>query len=217
VIPRRPYTLAVADSSEPTPSAPRGRDSFDAYYAGVPPWDIGRPQSAFARLDDEGLIVGRVLDVGCGTGEHTLMVAGRPGDAPTGVDSSIVAIEIARRKARERGLDARFLVADALALPALGETFDTVLDCGLFHLFDDDDRLLFAKGLALVTRPGGAYYLLGFSDEVGGDVGPRRVSTAEIEATFVDQWRIRFIEPATIETTMSDDGVAAWVAGIVRA
>src|ERR1700674_5502456 len=85
------YTGVVTDSAPPTPSAPHGRGDFDAIYASTPPWDIGRPQPAFARLDEQGKIVGRVLDVGCGTGEHTLMVAGRPGDAPTGIDSSKVA------------------------------------------------------------------------------------------------------------------------------
>jgi ubiquinone/menaquinone biosynthesis C-methylase UbiE len=206
----------VADAAPPTPPAPRGRDNFDAFYVSTPPWDIGRPQPAFARLDDDGKIVGRVLDVGCGTGEHTLMVAGRPGGAPTGIDSSTVAIEIAERKASERGLEARFLVADALDLPTLGQTFDTVLDCGLFHLFTDDDRAIFARGLARVMESGATYYVLCFSDEFSGDIGPRRVSRAELEATFVDEWIIRFIERARIETTRSDLFVPAWLAGVER-
>ena len=50
---------------------------FDAAYSGTPPWDIGRPQPAFLALAEAGALRGRVLDVGCGTGEHTLMAAGR--------------------------------------------------------------------------------------------------------------------------------------------
>jgi hypothetical protein len=38
-------------------------------------------------------------------------------------------------KARDRGLAARFLRQDARRLGELGESFDTVLDCGLFHIF----------------------------------------------------------------------------------
>src|SRR6266581_2749802 len=45
----------------------------EVYAASAPPWDIGRPQPAFARLAEQGLLSGRVLDSGCGTGEQTLL------------------------------------------------------------------------------------------------------------------------------------------------
>ncbi len=48
---------------------------FDNAYEGVPTWDIGRPQGAVTRLAAAGLIVGSVVDVGCGTGENALHVA----------------------------------------------------------------------------------------------------------------------------------------------
>jgi SAM-dependent methyltransferase len=102
-------------------------------YASPPPWDLGRPQSAFLELAEQGAISGRVLDVGCGTGEHVLMCAGR-GLPATGIDLAVPALEVAREKARERGLDARFLCHDALRVAELAESFDTVLDCGLFHM-----------------------------------------------------------------------------------
>ena len=55
--------------------------SWDAAYTGsVPaPWDIGRPQPAFLRLAESALLTGRVLDAGCGTGEHALLVDRQPG------------------------------------------------------------------------------------------------------------------------------------------
>ncbi len=102
---------------------------WDAVYvAGTPPpWDIGRPQPAFVRLADSGLLCGRVLDVGCGTGEHTLLAAAHGADA-VGADVSPSAIEQARGKAAERGVNARFEVADTLNLGQLRMTFDTVID-----------------------------------------------------------------------------------------
>src|SRR5438552_18600546 len=84
---------------------------FDAFYAGAPPWDIGRPQPAFLRLAEAGVVRGRVLDVGCGTGEHALMAASRGLEA-TGIDLSPTAIGLAEGKAKTRNLRVRFLIWD---------------------------------------------------------------------------------------------------------
>jgi SAM-dependent methyltransferase len=198
------------------PVRTRGADEFDALYASTPPWDIGRPQQAFQRLADTGQLRGRVLDVGCGTGEHALMAAGL-GLETTGVDAAPTAISIARRKAQERALTVRFLVADALELPALGTLFETVIDCGLFHIFDDGDRTRYVDSLRAAIRPGGRYHMLCFSDRQPGDWGPRRIHTEEIEAAFADGWRIDSIEAANLEVTITDTGAVAWLAAITRA
>jgi 2-polyprenyl-3-methyl-5-hydroxy-6-metoxy-1,4-benzoquinol methylase len=113
---------------------PQAEDFESLYLQGVPPWDIGRPQPPFAELARRGGLGGRVLDAGCGTGEHALMAAALGLEA-TGFDVAASAIAIANTKARDRGLEARFLELNALALSSLGEQFDTVLDCGLFHVF----------------------------------------------------------------------------------
>jgi len=194
---------------------PRRTEDFDALYAGTPPWDIGRPQPAFLALAQEGAIGGRVLDVGCGTGEHVLMAAGLGLDA-TGVDAAATAIDAARGKARDRGLTARFLVWDALRLAGLGELFDTVLDSGLFHVFQDDDRPRFVDGLRAVIRPGGRYLMLCFSDRQPGVWGPRRLTKAEIRASFDDGWRVDSIEPARFDVTIDPNGALAWLATITR-
>jgi SAM-dependent methyltransferase len=75
---------------------PRRPEDFDALYAGTPPRDIGRPQPAFLALAEAGELRGRVLDVGCGTGEHALLAA-RLGLEATGVDVAAAAIAAATR------------------------------------------------------------------------------------------------------------------------
>src|SRR5215475_14004466 len=165
--------------------------SWDDSYTGAapPPWDIGRPQRAFVRLADEGRLSGRVLDSGCGTGEHALLAASR-GAEVTGIDVAPTAIERARAKAAERGLPARFEVADALDLEHLGSTFDTVIDSGAFHVFDDEDRARYVANLAAVLRSGGVCYLMCFSDRQPGDWGPRRVRADELCAAFSENWAV---------------------------
>ena len=189
---------------------------FDAIYeGGTAPWDIGRPQPAFARLAETGELGGRVLDVGCGTGEHALMAAGRGLEA-TGIDSAPTAIRLAREKATRRSVDARFEVWDAVDLPAFGEQFDSVLDCGLFHVFDDDDQTRLVASLTAVVVPGGRYFLLCFSDKEPGDWGPRRVRRDELRHCFADGWRIDSVEDAVIEITLRPEGARAWLAAFTR-
>src|SRR5438093_520153 len=112
---------------------------FDSAYEGAPPWDIGRPQEVVVRLYERGGFSGHVLDAGCGTGKNSLFLASKCLDV-LGIDRIPAAIERAIAKAAERGIKAEFQVADALNLAALGRTFDTVLDAGLFHVFSDADR-----------------------------------------------------------------------------
>jgi ubiquinone/menaquinone biosynthesis C-methylase UbiE len=204
----------MVERPHPSPDTPAPHDLEDL-YASSPPWDIGRPQPAFRALADAGAIRGRVLDVGCGTGEHALMAAGL-GLNVTGVDLAVNALHTAERKARDRGLKARFLHQDARRLADLGESFDTVLDCGLFHVFTLEDRGAFADGLRSAVRPGGRYFMLGFSDRQSGDSGPHRLTREDITAAFAEGWRADFIEPATIEVTTSPEGVRAWLAAFTR-
>ncbi len=151
-------------SPPPEGGPPHPPHDFDAIYAvGTPAWDIGRPQPAFDHLATAGKLVGRVLDVGCGTGEHALMAASLGYEAVR-VDMSVRAIELAKTKVTERGEDVRFVVADALRLVDLGEQFDTVLDCGLFHVLDDGKRERYVGSLAEVVPQGGRYHMLCFSD-----------------------------------------------------
>ncbi len=146
-------------------SAVPDRSTFEALYAGQPPWDIGRPQPVFLGVADR--ITGSVLDAGCGTGENALYLAGR-GHQVTGIDFLEEPIRRARQKAAERGLAAAFLVRDALTLQGWAERFDGVIDSGLFHVFDDQDRHRYVEGLATVLKPGGRLFLMCFSDEEPG-------------------------------------------------
>ena len=190
----------------------------DSYTGDAPaPWDIGRPQPAFVRLADEGRLTGRLLDAGCGSGENALLAAGRGADV-TGIDIAPTAIARARAKASERGLTARFEVADALDLGRLGLTVDTVIDSGVFHVFDDDDRARYVASLAGALRPAGVCYLMCFSDRQPGTWGPRRVRADELRAAFGDGWAVESITADVFEINPVQGAtqVQAWLAVIRR-
>jgi cyclopropane fatty-acyl-phospholipid synthase-like methyltransferase len=190
------------------------RSTFEAMYAGQAPWDIGKPQKPFMDVADR--ITGTVLDAGCGTGDTALFLAGR-GCKVTGIDFLDVPIQRTKRKAAERGVQATFLVKDALKLKDWTERFDNVIDSGLFHVFSDEDRPRYVEGLATVLRPGGRLFLMCFSDEEPGTQGPRRVSKKELHAAFAEGWGIESIEPVQVEVrpdlkdmTFSEGGPKAW-------
>ncbi len=188
---------------------------FNSAYEGTPPWDIGRPQKEFIRLAKEEEISGRVLDAGCGTGENALYLA-RIGFEVWGIDASPTAIKKAKEKAKKRGITVNFLVFDALKLQLLKAKFDTIMDCGLFHVFSDKERPIYATSLSSALNPGGKYFMLCFSEHEPGSCGPRRVTQAEIRAAFRKGWKINYIREAEFETTFDAEGVKAWLSSVTR-
>lgn len=188
--------------------------TFDEAYDATPPWEIGRPQPALAKLFDSGEVSGSVLDAGCGTGELTLLAASR-GLPATGVDSSPKAIAIARARATARDIHgARFEVGDVLDLSFLGARFDTVLDSGVLHVFDDGARGRYVESIRRVLNTGGRYHMLVFSDAQPGTWGPRRVRRDEFEDIFADGWQLLRVESAGFELT--EGAARAWQATAER-
>jgi SAM-dependent methyltransferase len=190
---------------------------FDRVYLGSPPWEIGRPQPEFVRLQSEGEIVDRVLDVGCGTGENALHFAAT-GHPTWGVDFAPNAVRRAQAKAQERNLPVEFRVASALELEKLGETFDTVTDCGLFHTLLDPHRRVYSESVRASLKPGGRFFVLCFSDDEPTDWGgPRRISQEELHITFAGGWDLRYLRRARFETTFRGVEGKAWLAAFQRA
>ena len=96
--------------------------------------------------------------------------------------------------------------------------FETVLDCGLFHTFDGDERRDYVASLASVTERGGALYVLCFSD-VGPDTGgPHRISQEELRAAFKRSggWSVASVSPDRIQARFDPQGAPAWLAKIER-
>jgi SAM-dependent methyltransferase len=165
----------------------------DAYKTRTAPWVIDEPQPAIVELQRAGWIHSKVLDIGCGTGEHTILLT-RLGYDVLGIDFSPHAVEQARASAAEKGVDARFEVADAMNLGS-DPGYQTVVDSALFHIFDDADRARYVRSLHAAVRPGGLVHVLALSD-AGRGFGPQ-VSEADIRGAFGEGWVLEALDTTT--------------------
>jgi SAM-dependent methyltransferase len=203
---------------EPTSHERMSGQPWDASYTNGPaPWNIGGPQPAIARLVETTRLEGPVLDAGCGGGENALLIASK-GLPVVGFDVAETALAQARSDAAKRGFDAEFVTADALALKGLGRTFATVIDSGLFHSFDADERRRYAESLAGVTDTRGTLYVLAFSDE-GENTGPHPLRKTDFAGAFdaASGWKVVSIEADRVMTRYHDEnGAPAWFATIQR-
>jgi SAM-dependent methyltransferase len=160
------------------------RIDFDALYRGespapgiapvpAPPWDTKAPKEAVVAWQSDGLIRGDVLDVGCGFGDNAVFLGGH-GHRVTGVDIAPTAVATARERAQAASLtdaDVTFAVGDATHLTGYDEAFDTIIDSGMYHCLDEQERARYAVAAYRAARPDAALLLCCFTET--HSAGPR--------------------------------------------
>jgi SAM-dependent methyltransferase len=171
-------------------SASAGWDA--AYRRGQAPWDTGRPSAELQRVvSEDGLMGGRALELGCGTGTNALWLA-EQGFEVTALDFSAVAIEQARARAGEAGeagTRVRFLVADVLEAPPVEGPFDFFFDRGCYHVVRQHDAEGYLRLLRLLTASGSrGLVIAGNAREP--TAGPPVVSEAELRDELGSLFRI---------------------------
>ncbi|GAA4545602.1 class I SAM-dependent methyltransferase [Amycolatopsis samaneae] len=163
------------------------------------PWDIGGPQPAIVEFERAGRVRGHVLDAGCGTGGNALYLAGR-GHRVTAIDLSGVAVGRGERLAASRGLDVRFAVEDAVALPGRAGDFDSIVDSALFHVLDRAGQREYLTSLHRATRPGATLNMVCMSEHspLPG------ISAADLRAALVPHWSLATLRPAVYLARVPD-------------
>jgi cyclopropane fatty-acyl-phospholipid synthase-like methyltransferase len=172
---------------------------WDNKYRTSPEWDIGYPQPEFEELMKRSeMKPGRLLDIGCGTGENAIYFA-KKGFSVFGIDVVRRAINSAILKANDQNVNVKFLVKNILDKQLKFEMgkFDNIIDSGLFHAMTDQERPIFANQIWNLLRIKGTYFMLCFSDKEPPGDGPRRITKLEIKQTFSPLLKINYIKAAS--------------------
>lgn len=155
----------------------------DRYATQNTPWDSGAHSRELERVINEWPIEPcRVLEIGCGTGTNAIFLAQR-GFTVTAVDVSALAVDQARSRVKQAGVNVDLRVADILRGDDLGPPFDLVFDRGVYHHLRSIDLWGFLNALARLTKPGGYYLTLAGNAndrQTPTDGGPPVVRTVEI-------------------------------------
>ena len=202
--------------------APLPEIFFRLSGSGRSPWEIHRAQPVISKLVEQNIFQGEVLDIGCGIGDNAIHIAKHAknvrltaidfvcclffcfDDWRTSISFSTQvpkALEIAREKAERDNILIQFELVnflDDLSSTKLAKhSFDTVLDCAVFHCFSDQDRQHFLDNLQYVIKPAGLYIQLCISEkETRINIGPRYIKKSDLTSLFspANGWTIESIE-----------------------
>ena len=187
--------------------------TWSTSYSSIPPWDVGHPQQAFVNLVERGeLTPSRVLDIGSGPGENTIFLA-EQGFSAVGIDFTPEAVEIAQDRASQHGVDVEFVLGNVLNLEQffVANSFDYVIDSGLFHSIRSEDLSRFGQQIGYVLKPSGVYYMLCFSDKEPPGFGPRRISKEAIRKTLEPRFEVEYISDTVFQSRIHQGGAMAYL------
>jgi SAM-dependent methyltransferase len=158
------------------------------YRVGFTPWE-GHPLPAALTATAGRLPKGRALDVGCGTGETSIVLA-KSGWKVTGVDFVERAIDRARARAAAARVDVQFVRGDVTRLRDIGVQgpFQLIADNGCLHSMSDEGRDALVRELADVASPGATLVIAAFP--VAKRRGPRGIDQSEIDRRFGTNWQV---------------------------
>ncbi|MBU0648471.1 class I SAM-dependent methyltransferase [Patescibacteria group bacterium] len=135
--------------------------SWDKFYRETAlediPWNKTQADWLVELLDAGKLGSGLALDLGCGVGMKSILLAENGFDV-VGIEISQRAVEYAKENANKKGLKIKFLVGDATDLSFLGDVkFDLVVDWAVLHCIDEEKREQYTKEVVGRVKNGGKF------------------------------------------------------------
>jgi ArsR family transcriptional regulator len=163
-------------------AAERAREAHAAFQDNPAAWDEMRALDLPARAIEEALLarlphgrLGRVLDIGCGTGRMMALLS-PTADTVLGIDLSRQMLALARTRIAEQGLaNCTVRQADMAAIPLPDASFDIVVLCMVLHYADEPAAVL-AEAARLVA-PGGAVAVIDLAPHARDDLIRRLAHT----------------------------------------
>lgn len=200
------------ESSTPDPEPPQAppkeatRDWEQRYRTGDTPWDTGRRSSELARvLAEEQIPRGRAIDLGCGTGVNAIYLAQQGFDV-TGVDLSAAALERARARAAETGVEVEWVQGDVTGLPAADVPYDLVFDRGCYHCVRRIDVAAYVAMLQRITRPGTRFVLLTGNAKEASEHGPPVVHEHQLRDELGELFDFVWIREFRFDSRPDEEG-----------
>lgn len=174
------------------------------YRISKPRWDTGTVPSQVTQLASHQGKTRNAIDLGCGTGTHSIYLA-QQDFSVIGVDISPTAIQRAQQKASKAGVKPEFIVHDVTRLDFLNGPFDIALDVGCFHGMNDAGHQRYALELTRLMRPGSTLLIWGMDPRPLGLVN---LIPDEVEKAFAPGFRLERVEPSQVNQR---DGKWYWL------
>ncbi|HML03595.1 MAG TPA: class I SAM-dependent methyltransferase [Candidatus Bathyarchaeia archaeon] len=148
-------------------------------------WEFNYPSPELVAIVAAGILKknSRILDAGCGGGSDAIFLA-RCGFRVIGVDISSVALEIAARRAKEAHVEVDWCLGSVLDMPVDKETIDLIVDRGLFHSIEDEDRSKYSSEVCRALKLHGLAIIRGASAESAAEDRFNPVTEEAIEKYF---------------------------------
>ena len=154
-----------------------------------------------AGLGHEGLVRGKLLDLGTGPGTHALALA-RLGYDVIATDISRTAIEKAKARSKRARARIDFRVDNILDSRLGDGLVDVVVDRGTFHVLPPQTRARYASEVHRILRRDGLLLLKTFSDKEPGTEGPYRLSPGELRGYFLPAFDLLSLEDTVFQGTL---------------
>jgi SAM-dependent methyltransferase len=176
-----------------------------AYATRITPWERAAEgdREGLARLasreEAEHGGPGRMLDLGCGSGVHTVGFAAR-GWKACGVDQIGAALRRARRRAEDGHVSVDFVQGDVASPSAadLGTGFAFFLDVGCFHGLSDAQRTAMGRSVTSLAAADATMLVLAFTPGAAPRPLPRGAGAAALTRAFPG-WEIIDTERAVTD------------------
>lgn len=174
---------------------------YDTIYRFGAPWDGVGVRGDLIDLITSGLVdpdrYPRSIDLGCGTGANVVYLA-EQGFESHGVDYSRVALDKARQRAGDAGVDVDLIVGDLTggSVPGLEGSFDFLVDFGTLDDLRGTNRVAMARLATDLARPGARFLEWCFYGETEqlprfsfrGTSRMSHIAPGELEELFGDSW-----------------------------